>query len=62
MANHVTELTKGQKTMRIKKTLLMTAMMAAGALGALHGASACRLELAVSKSAAAVPSAQKTHE
>lgn len=48
--------------MRIKKTLLMTAMMAAGALGALHGASACRLELAVSKSAAAVPSAQKTHE
>lgn len=46
--------------MRIKKTLLLTAMMAAGALGALHGASACRL--AVSKSAAAVPSAQKTHE
>ena len=29
--------------MRIKKTLLLTAMMAAGALGALHGASACRL-------------------
>ena len=48
--------------MRIKKTLLMTAMMAAGALGTLHGASACRLEPAASKSAAAVPSAQKTHE
>lgn len=59
--------------MRIKKTLLLTAMMAAGALGALHGASACRLgvgmecldrdlEPVVSKSAAAVPSAQKTHE
>ena len=59
--------------MRIKKTFLMAAVMAVGALEALNGAPACRLgvgmecldrdlEPAVSKSAAAVPSAQKTHE